>query len=81
MREVIYFKRAVYVRALQELGEQAFTAGPPPRPEWLTDEMLRAPHPRPPRRRRQTDVTDAAAGDEAVTGTPVIAGAPAGSDQ
>jgi putative (di)nucleoside polyphosphate hydrolase len=43
VREVIYFKRAVYVHALQELGEQAFTAGPPPRPDWLNDEMLRAP--------------------------------------
>jgi hypothetical protein len=54
VREVIYFKRAVYVRALQELGEQAFADGPPPRPDWLTDEMLRAPEPRTPRRRRPT---------------------------
>ncbi len=50
VREVIYFKRAVYARALQELAEQAFAAGPPPRPEWWTEEMLRAKDP-PPRRR------------------------------
>jgi putative (di)nucleoside polyphosphate hydrolase len=52
VREVIYFKRAVYAKALQELGELAFAGGPPPRPEWLTEELLaeRAPGPR--RRRR-----------------------------
>jgi putative (di)nucleoside polyphosphate hydrolase len=53
VREVIYFKRAVYARALQELGEQAFAQGPPPRPEWWTDEMMRA---RPPRGRRRGGV-------------------------
>jgi len=37
VREVIYFKRVVYVRALQELGEQAFTAGRRTS-RWLTDE-------------------------------------------
>jgi len=52
VREVIYFKRAVYVQALQELGEQAFPAGPPPRPDWLTDDLLRERKPSPPRRRR-----------------------------
>jgi putative (di)nucleoside polyphosphate hydrolase len=52
VREVIYFKRAVYVQALQELGEQAFPAGPPPRPDWLTDDLLRERKPPPPRRRR-----------------------------
>jgi putative (di)nucleoside polyphosphate hydrolase len=51
VREVIYFKRAVYAQALQELGEQAFAAGPPPRPEWWTEELLHAPGPLPPRRR------------------------------
>jgi putative (di)nucleoside polyphosphate hydrolase len=53
VREVIYFKRAVYVRALQELGDRAFADGPPPRPDWLTDELLRppqAPSSRTPRR-------------------------------
>lgn len=55
VREVIYFKRVVYARALQELGERAFTDGPPPRPEWWSDEMLRAREPSPPRRRHRTD--------------------------
>jgi len=32
VREVIYFKRNVYARALEELGRQAFPDGPPPRP-------------------------------------------------
>jgi putative (di)nucleoside polyphosphate hydrolase len=53
VREVIYFKRAVYVRALQELGDQAFAEGAPPRPDWLTDDMLRSQQPRSPRRRRR----------------------------
>lgn len=35
VKEVIYFKRQVYVRALTELGPFAFPdAGPPPRPGW-----------------------------------------------
>ena len=45
VREVIYFKRAVYARALQELGERAFTEGPPPRPAWWSEAMLRANEP------------------------------------
>lgn len=53
VREVIYFKRAVYVRALQELGDRAFPAGAPPRPDWLNDELLRTQQPRTPRRRRR----------------------------
>ena len=51
VREVIYFKRAVYARALQELGERAFEQGPPPRPEWWSDELLHAREPRLYRRR------------------------------
>ena len=51
VREVIYFKRAVYTRALQELGERAFEHGPPPRPEWWSDELLHAREPRHYRRR------------------------------
>jgi putative (di)nucleoside polyphosphate hydrolase len=43
VREVIYFKRNVYVRALEELGRQAFPDGPPPRPEWWSEAMLRPP--------------------------------------
>lgn len=34
IREVIYFKRAVYTRALHELGAQAFPEGLPDYPEW-----------------------------------------------
>jgi putative (di)nucleoside polyphosphate hydrolase len=35
VKEVIYFKRSVYVRALNELGPFAFPdAGPPPPPSW-----------------------------------------------
>jgi putative (di)nucleoside polyphosphate hydrolase len=34
IREVIYFKRAVYSRALHELGPLAFPGGPPPYPAW-----------------------------------------------
>lgn len=53
VREVIYFKRTVYVRALTELALQAFPAGPPPFPDWWSDQLLRPPAPpRKPRRRR-----------------------------
>jgi putative (di)nucleoside polyphosphate hydrolase len=39
VREVIYFKRPVYARALTELAENAFPQGqPPPLPPWW-DEM------------------------------------------
>ena len=35
VKEVIYFKRQVYVRALNELGPLAFPQnGPPPPPDW-----------------------------------------------
>ena len=34
VREVIYFKRPVYIRALTELAELAFPQGSPPHPEW-----------------------------------------------
>ena len=34
VREVIYFKRGVYQRALLELAPFAFPAGPPPLPDW-----------------------------------------------
>jgi len=34
VKEVIYFKRPVYVRALRELGPLAFPCGPPPPPSW-----------------------------------------------
>ena len=41
VREVIYFKRNVYARALEELGQQAFPDGPPPRPDWWSEDVLR----------------------------------------
>ena len=83
VREVIYFKRAVYVRALQELGERAFAAGPPPRPEWLTDELLRSPQPRAPRRRRGPGSASGRAGEiEAEHDAPVsVAGASQDTDK
>jgi putative (di)nucleoside polyphosphate hydrolase len=34
VREVIYFKRHVYTRALHELGRHAFAQGLPPYPDW-----------------------------------------------
>jgi putative (di)nucleoside polyphosphate hydrolase len=34
VREVVYFKRRVYVRALQTLGKHLFPDGLPPYPEW-----------------------------------------------
>jgi putative (di)nucleoside polyphosphate hydrolase len=34
VREVIYFKRQVYTRALHELGVAAFPDGLPPYPDW-----------------------------------------------
>lgn len=37
VREVIYFKRAVYVRALSELARIAFPEGAPPHPEWWSE--------------------------------------------
>lgn len=43
IREVIYFKRRVYVRALQELGPILFPDGLPPRPAWWTEDWDRQP--------------------------------------
>ena len=34
VREVVYFKRRVYVRALHDLGKFMFPAGLPPYPDW-----------------------------------------------
>jgi putative (di)nucleoside polyphosphate hydrolase len=42
VREVIYFKRGVYQRALVELAPVAFPDGPPPLPGWW-DEVVRRP--------------------------------------
>lgn len=42
VKEVIYFKRQVYVRALSELGPCAFPdAGPPPQPAWWPRRWVR----------------------------------------
>ncbi len=38
VREVIYFKRPVYVRMLTELAPAAFPGGAPPLPEWWQTE-------------------------------------------
>lgn len=38
VREVIYFKRSVYTRALHELGAAAFPDGPPAYPNWWRQE-------------------------------------------
>ena len=48
VREVIYFKRPVYVRALQELAALANPQGVPPFPEWWPAKAA------PPRRRRHS---------------------------
>jgi len=44
VKEVIYFKRRVYARALTELAELAFPAGPPPLPVWW-DRLTVRPRP------------------------------------
>jgi len=41
VREVIYFKRLVYARALGELALTAFPGGVPPYPEWWSEDLLR----------------------------------------
>ena len=45
VKEVIYFKRHVYVRALKELGPLAFPEnGPPPPPAWWPRRWQREPN-------------------------------------
>jgi len=43
VKEVIYFKRRVYVSALKELGPAVFPEGLPPQPKWWPSEWLLAP--------------------------------------
>ncbi len=43
VREVIFFKRVVYAQALTELGRTAFPGGPPPLPDWWSEDVLRPP--------------------------------------
>lgn len=45
-REVIYFKRGVYVRALTELAPLAFPDGPPPHPAWWSEALSTPAKPR-----------------------------------
>ncbi len=45
VREVIYFKRGVYVRALTELAPYAFPDGAPPYPSWWQEATAGAPEP------------------------------------
>jgi putative (di)nucleoside polyphosphate hydrolase len=47
VREVIYFKRAVYVRALTELAPLAFPNGAPPFPSWWAEVAANALDPVP----------------------------------
>lgn len=42
VREVIYFKRPVYVQMLNELAPAAFPDGAPPKPEWWETEATMA---------------------------------------
>ena len=48
VREVIYFKRAVYVQALTELAAVAFPDGPPPHPTWWAEMAANGLNPAPP---------------------------------
>ena len=52
VREVIYFKRPVYVQALQELAALANPQGVPPFPEWWPAKAAPPRRRRPPRQRR-----------------------------
>lgn len=42
VKEVIYFKRRVYVQALGELAPLLFPEGAPPQPQWWPDQWRRA---------------------------------------
>lgn len=46
VREVVYFKRRVYVRALHDLGGLIFPQGLPPYPDWWPEIETAAPQPR-----------------------------------
>jgi putative (di)nucleoside polyphosphate hydrolase len=47
VREVVYFKRRVYVRALHDLGGVLFPQGLPPYPEWWAEITASGSQPRP----------------------------------
>jgi putative (di)nucleoside polyphosphate hydrolase len=44
VKEVIYFKRQVYVSALAELAPLLFSGEIPPQPRWWPEEWLAEPH-------------------------------------
>jgi putative (di)nucleoside polyphosphate hydrolase len=44
VKEVIYFKRQVYVSALVELAPLLFSESIPPQPRWWPEEWLEKPH-------------------------------------
>jgi putative (di)nucleoside polyphosphate hydrolase len=48
VREVVYFKKRVYVRALHDLGKLIFPEGMPPYPDWWSAEVA-APKPSAPK--------------------------------
>lgn len=52
VREVVFFKRVVYARALDQLRKRAFPENPPPRPGWVNSKMRPARHRRKGRQRR-----------------------------
>jgi putative (di)nucleoside polyphosphate hydrolase len=58
VREVIYFKRRVYRRALHELGVLAFPEGLPPYPEWWHTPDTRGPSAGQSQRHRDSPLTD-----------------------
>jgi putative (di)nucleoside polyphosphate hydrolase len=64
VNEVIYFKRRVYARALNELGESSYPGGLPPQPRWW------------PRRWRAAFDKDAAAMRAETNGEPSTNGEP-----
>ena len=57
VREIIYFKRPVYMRALSELAPLAFPGGEPARPDWWTEVQQSDTPARRPARRRHTGRT------------------------
>ena len=65
VREVIYFKRHVYISALNELGPMLFPAGLPPRPDWWSADWDRRPRSRRGHRRRSSGRPGGRPGDQA----------------
>jgi putative (di)nucleoside polyphosphate hydrolase len=64
VREVIYFKRQVYVSALNELGPLLFPEGLPPRPDWWSPDWDHRPRSRRRGRRRPGRRPDGQAGSQ-----------------